>query len=122
VCQRLLAQLSLENPPDAAPQFDFSSDAKEAQEPFLAGQALTLVMACRNVKKAEAARQQLYRFLDSQLASRKKNGKDEYGELFKKNLRVDIESLDLALVSSVVKFSQVLHVKYIDPLLPRRFD
>lgn len=74
-------------------------------------------MACRNVKKAEAARQQLYQFLDTQLELRKTHPNyDSFGDDFRKNLKIEIECVDLALFSSVIKCSKSLHEKCVRQL------
>lgn len=94
------------------PQFDTPHDPKEDPQPFLTGQSLTLVMACRNVKKAETARQQLYQFFDTHLARRKTQPNyDTYGDDFRKTLKIEIEYCDLAQFSSVIKCSKALHEK-----------
>jgi 3-keto steroid reductase len=114
VCQRLLLQLSLANPPDVEPQFDVVPGVEDDSESFVPGQALTLVMACRNVNKAKDARHSLYLFLDALLARRKTEpGYDDYGDTFRKNLKIEIEYCDLALVSSVIKCAESLRGRYV---------
>jgi hypothetical protein len=70
-------------------------------------------MACRNAKKAETARKQLYRFIDTQLAGRTSRADREYGDSFRKSLRIEIESCDLSVVSSVLKCGKSLREKYV---------
>ncbi|KAG6897680.1 hypothetical protein C0992_012429 [Termitomyces sp. T32_za158] len=103
ICQRLLFQLCHAIPADALPQsFTFSGDTSTV-EPF---DGMTLVMACRSVKRAEAARAKLLRLLDSYINQlQKKLGYDGHARSFRKNLTIDVVSLDLAMISTVFKFA-----------------
>ncbi|KAG6831902.1 hypothetical protein H0H87_003553 [Tephrocybe sp. NHM501043] len=110
ICQRLLFQLCHPTPNDALPQgfavHNIDPETLEYDE-------LTLVMACRSIKRAEAARTKLLSLLDSYILKLKKGpGYDGRAQKFRENLVVDIVSLDLAMISSVFKFADELTVKY----------
>jgi hypothetical protein len=69
-------------------------------------------MACRDLKKAEVARRDLYKFLDTQL-KRHANEADraEYGNSFRNSLKIEIEHCDLAVVNSVLMCADALRAK-----------
>ncbi|KAG6840632.1 hypothetical protein C0991_005397 [Blastosporella zonata] len=70
-------------------------------------------MACRSVKRAEAARTKLMGVLDRHIFQlQKKPGYDGRAHEFRKNLVVDIVSLDLAMVGTVFKFADEMTAKY----------
>ena len=63
-------------------------------------------MACRNVKRAEAARAKLLKLLDTYVAELKmQSGYDGHAEVFRKNVVLDTRELDLAIIGSVFKFA-----------------
>ncbi|KAG6877859.1 hypothetical protein C0993_003065 [Termitomyces sp. T159_Od127] len=103
ICQRLLFQLCHAVPVDSLPQgFTFNYDVSTA-EPY---DGLTIVMACRSVKRAEAARTKLLRLLDSYIHQlQKRPDYDGHALSFRKNLIIDIVSLDLAMINTVFKFA-----------------
>jgi len=71
-------------------------------------------MACRNAKRAEAARQKLYTLLDTHIAAAKLIPSYEgHAERFRDNLTVEIELIDLAMISSVFAFTQNIKQKYV---------
>ncbi|PWN46334.1 NAD(P)-binding protein [Ceraceosorus guamensis] len=65
--QRLLVQLSHALPPDTRPDWSLSSshssDSEATPSPFAAPNGCTLVLACRNLKKAHAAKTELQTLL-----------------------------------------------------------
>jgi 3-keto steroid reductase len=79
---------------------------------------LTLIMACRSVKRAEAARTQLLSLLDTYVAKLKKQpGYNGHAEVFQQNVVLDIRELDLAIVGSVFKFATGVSQTYVISLL-----
>lgn len=69
-------------------------------------------MACRSVKKAEVARQSLYKKLDAHITQQKKLPEyDGHAERFRENLRIEIHSLDLAVIQSVFNFATEISAK-----------
>ena len=75
-------------------------------------EGMTLVMACRNTQRAEAAREKLYEEFRADVAGRK--GADrKHLERFQKNLTIDICQLDLASVHSVFEFADKVSRTYV---------
>lgn len=102
-CQRLLEQLSSEHQTDANPQFDIPVESKDVPDERPRWSGLTLILVCRNIQKAEAARGKLLSHLDRILERRRANGiPDEYGRNFRQNLVIEIEKCDFTSVMSVV--------------------
>jgi 3-keto steroid reductase len=72
-------------------------------------QGLTLIMACRSVKRAEAARTKLYGYLDAHISlQRKLPGYDGHADTFRGNLKIEIQYLDLSIIQSVFRFGKAL--------------
>ena len=111
-CKRLLVQLCQLNPPDARPQA-FASHISSDEKAPAGYKGLTLIMACRNRKRAETARTKLLRWFDGQVETLRRlpNYDEDYVSNFLRNCHVEIEELDLASVSSVLNFSAVVHQK-----------
>ena len=67
-------------------------------------------MACRNMKRADAARTKLLKWLDAHLADLQKlpTYDKDYVRNFQANFKVHIHELDLASVSSVLKFGTTI--------------
>lgn len=62
-------------------------------------------MACRSLKRAEAARKQLYQHLELDIAQQKQaSNYDGHAELFKSNLQINIHEVDLSSFRSVIQF------------------
>ncbi|KAG8745779.1 hypothetical protein FRC10_007041 [Ceratobasidium sp. 414] len=104
VCHRLLIQLSQSSPSDASPEAQKSSLSRKLTEvpPYTPAAGATLILACRSQKRAEAARDQLFQLLDKELARRKaKNVDVNHGDLFRRNLDIQVVSLDLSSVDKV---------------------
>ncbi|KAL1721278.1 hypothetical protein EV715DRAFT_271244 [Schizophyllum commune] len=106
-CQRLIAQLLEDNPSDAHPRSDNPTySVIDAPAPPYDG--LTLIMACRRRKNAEAAREDLLKTLD-ELVERNPT---ERAKRFKEELKVDIVDLDLGSLASVFAVARVLKERY----------
>lgn len=69
---------------------------------------LTLIMVCRNVQKAEAARGRMLSYLDRILKARRAT---EYGQNFSQNLVIEIEKCDFTSVKSVVDCARRMRTK-----------
>ena len=116
ICQRLLVQLCQRNAPDAQPQA-FSSELKlEGMESAPEGyQGLTLIMACRNAKRAEAARANLLSWLEGHTKKLLKTCSKEDAEYlrnFRTRCVIQIMELDLASVSSTLKFADSVRKRW----------
>ncbi|KAJ3495457.1 hypothetical protein NLJ89_g10619 [Agrocybe chaxingu] len=140
ICQRLLSQLCQLNPPDSLPQA-FSSlsstspSTPDDDRPPAGYEGLTLIMACRNTRRAEAAKAKLLSWFGGYLADMAKGkvregakgdgGKErtqeekEYTEAFRATVDVRTLELDLASFSSVLKFAAALRdqVPYVSHLV-----
>jgi len=113
ICRRLLFQLCLSNPPDSWPQAwaNPSDSHGSAETPPVDG--LTLIMACRSTQRAEAARKDLYKELDVYIARlRARPGYDGHADVFRRNLKIEIEYLDLAVLSTVFNFAVRVSKQY----------
>ncbi|CAE6396440.1 unnamed protein product [Rhizoctonia solani] len=108
VCHRLLVQLSQKSPPDASPKaqkYPITSPDDEIS-PFVPADGLTLILACRSAQRAERARVDLYKLIDAEVAKRS----TPHGQLFRKNLDIEIVKLDLSSVESVFEFPYITHL------------
>jgi 3-keto steroid reductase len=111
-CQRLLEQLSSEQQSDANPQFDIPVESKDVPDERPQWSGLTLIMVCRNVEKAEAARDKLLSYLNRILGARRAKGiPDEYGQNFRQNLVIEIEKCDFTSIKSVVVCARGMRTK-----------
>lgn len=111
-CERLLEQLSSEHQTDANPQFNIPVESKDVPDERPQWSGLTLIMVCRNMQKAEAARGKLLSYLDQILKARTANGApDEYGQNFRENLVIEIEKCDFTSVKSVVDCARGMRLK-----------
>ncbi|KAI3616529.1 3-keto sterol reductase [Moniliophthora roreri] len=110
ICQRLLYQLCQSSPPDLhlGPQNnDKSIDFDYPCE------GITLIMACRSKKRAQAARDQLFSLLDSFISNlRKQPGYDRHADTFRKNVKIEIHELELGILKSVGGFAREVSAKY----------
>lgn len=112
ICQRLLAQLSCPSPSDALPR-DNLSGAPQQQSPFAPTKQLTLVLACRNPKRASTARSRLLNFLDVEVSRQRKSaGYNGHAEDFRRGLNIDFLPVDLASVDSVFEFAKQARRQY----------
>jgi len=112
ICERLLDQLSSETQTDANPQFDIPVESKDVPDERPRWSGLTLIMVCRNMQKAEAARGKLLSYIDRILETRKARGvADEHGRNFRQNLVVEIEKCDFTSVKSVIDCARGMGTK-----------
>ncbi|TBU23768.1 hypothetical protein BD311DRAFT_730733 [Dichomitus squalens] len=117
ICHRLLVNLSSANPPDAQPFFN----VKEADPAYARSYhgilneydfsdpeaGVTIIMACRDPKRAQDARARLYALLDQHIAKISLGSKDHaYASTFRRNVRLELETLDLSSVRSVLDFGR----------------
>ncbi|KAI9061931.1 hypothetical protein FKP32DRAFT_1612868 [Trametes sanguinea] len=114
ICHRLIVQLSSARPSDAKPYFNVGRDLKrELDIPERAPDAgLTIIMACRDAKRAQVAREKLYRLLDEHIAKLTNPSAYDYAVAFRRSLKLDIERLDLSSVRSVLVFGSAVSQKY----------
>ncbi|KAI0324811.1 hypothetical protein GY45DRAFT_1313202 [Cubamyces sp. BRFM 1775] len=115
ICHRLLVQLSSPHPSDAKPYFNVGQDvARELDIPERSPDAgVTIIMACRDPKRAQDAREKLYRLLDEHIAKLQKGSEaHKYASAFRKSVRLDTERLDLSSVKSVLEFGRAVSQKY----------
>lgn len=116
ICHRLLVQLSYPNPPDARPFFHVNpQDAVDRpstsgildEYTFDPKAGVTIIMACRDPRRAQDAQAQLYRLLDQHIA-KFKPGSDEkrHATTFREGVKLELEMLDLASVQSVFDFGK----------------
>ncbi|KAH6896469.1 3-keto sterol reductase [Coprinopsis sp. MPI-PUGE-AT-0042] len=115
ICQRLLVQLSEDSPLDGQPQA-FSDFPRQDGDPVpktSVKPALTLIMACRSLKRAEKAKAELLTFFDRHVRQvRSKPGYTGRAEELQKNLRIDVLYLDLASLKTVFEFAKGVREKY----------
>ena len=117
-CERLLEQFSSEHQTDANPQFDIPVESKDVPGDRPQWSGLTLIMVCRNMQKAEAARGKLLSCLDRILEARRAKGvANEYGQNFSQNLAIEIEKCDFTSVKSVVDCARGMRAKSVSSLL-----
>jgi len=120
VCERLLDQLSSEHQTDANPQFDIPVESKDVPDERPRWSGLTLIMVCRNMQKAEAARGKLLSYLDRILKAR--GVIDEHGQNFRENLVIEIEKCDFTSVKSVIDCARGMGTKPVLYHLSSRFS
>lgn len=118
-----MAQLSSEHQTDADPQFNIPAESKDIPDERPQWSGLTLIMVCRNMQKAEAARGRLLSYLDQILRARKAEGiAGEHGENFRQNLVIEIEKCDFTSVKSVVDCARGMRAKSVPWYLSSRFS
>ncbi|KAI1795266.1 hypothetical protein LXA43DRAFT_992151 [Ganoderma leucocontextum] len=119
ICHRLLVQLSSPHPSDARPFFKV--DGADAacgygildEYEFDPDAGATIVMACRDPRRAQDARTRLHNLLDEHVATLPPGTKDHaYASTFRKNVRLELETLDLSSVKSVLEFGKRASDKY----------
>jgi 3-keto steroid reductase len=111
ICHRFLLQLSRRNPPDAYPLFS-SKDIHDDLSIKSSLSGLTIIMACRSIKRAEISRKQLFRLLDEDIEAQKSEaGYNGYAKEFRSNLKIEIHCLDLASLKSIFGFCDELSRK-----------
>ncbi|KAI0743762.1 hypothetical protein C8Q80DRAFT_858877 [Daedaleopsis nitida] len=122
ICHRLLVQLAESSPPDAQPYFNLdvqdtnyadTSRGLTDEYVFDPDAGVTIIMACRDPKRAENARTRLYALLDEHIAKMKRGSKRETdAKKFRENVRLELEILDLSSVKSVLDFGRTVSEKY----------
>ncbi|KAJ2921629.1 hypothetical protein H1R20_g15464, partial [Candolleomyces eurysporus] len=71
-------------------------------------------MACRSVSRAQKARTELLQFFDSHIQKIQSIAEyDGHAEEFKKNLSIEVEYVDLALIKTVLEFAKRLNQKFV---------
>ncbi|KAM5530912.1 hypothetical protein V8D89_015444, partial [Ganoderma adspersum] len=120
ICHRLLVQLSSPHPSDARPYFKVEDRAGDAEKHAILDEyefdpdaGATIVMACRDLRRAQDARTRLYGLLDEHVATLLP-GTKEYAcaSTFRKNVKLELETLDLSSVKSVLDFGRRASDKY----------
>ncbi|KAJ7590820.1 hypothetical protein C8J56DRAFT_543925 [Mycena floridula] len=115
VCQRLLFELCQKSPRDASPAFGpASQDIPREKDLFkLPCEGLTLILACRNASRGAAAQKLLYSSLDAHIRKLSRSANyDGHADIFRRNLRIEVHILNLAILRSVLEFSQEISQKY----------
>jgi 3-keto steroid reductase len=104
ICQRLLLQVTSKSPTDAQPHYDFH--VKQNIDDEVSFNGLTLILACRNRQRGEAARDKLYRLVDERVRRLETlPGYDGHAGTFRKHLAIVVHTVDLASIQSVFKFA-----------------
>lgn len=121
VCHRLLVQLSRKTPPDSLPQPDVTRRIPVQTDPQVGlgieegdCDGITIIMACRSIKKAEDARADLLRLLDEDI-DLQKTQPDYAGhaDAFRRNVNIVIHQLDLGSIKSIFEFGKEVNAKYV---------
>jgi len=112
VCQRLLLQLCQPNASDSLPQ-DFAPSPNSLKEAPSGYNGVTLIMACRNRKRAEEARTNLLSWFDEQLIrlKRRPTFDEDYLNNFLVHCDVQIHELDLSSLASTLQFAATVRTK-----------
>jgi 3-keto steroid reductase len=117
ICERLLSQLSSPTPSDANLQL-YPPVNSSSVKPLPPYQGLTLILACRNLERAEAARKELYQRADVEVAKRRgKAGDNGHADRFRANLHIELQYIDLADLKTVFKAADELSNKYVMNIL-----
>ncbi|KAF8164871.1 3-keto sterol reductase [Crassisporium funariophilum] len=119
ICQRLLLQLCQPNPPDALPQLFASNIKKEGKGPATYT-GVTMILACRNMKRADKARTKLLHWFEEHVDELSQRPEDDgYATAFLANCEVQIRQLDLASIQSVLEFAATMRkeLPYISHLI-----
>jgi len=95
---------------------DFS---KPTDDPLSEYEGITLIMACRSVKRAESAKERLYSLLDAYIEGLKANP-DEYihAKRYRGNVDIRIHALDLAVMNSVFQFAEEIVKQCVITIFP----
>jgi 3-keto steroid reductase len=119
ICHRLVLQFSHRNAPDT--QIKAGTPGNSGGPYSCAG--MTIIMACRNKKRAEVAREKLFGLLDAEIAKQKTEpGYDGHAELFRQNLRIEVHHLDLAIMETIFHFGEELSQKWVFTSRSSGFD
>lgn len=69
-------------------------------------------MACRDARRAEAARKQLYALLDQHISALPPGSTEqEYAISFRSSVKLELETLDLASMKGVLEFGKTVAQK-----------
>lgn len=105
ICHRLLVQLASSSPSDCISPDDVSTASEKKS--FVPCTGLTLILACRNVQKADQARTELLHLLETEVARQKTApGYDGHADVFARGVRIETHYVDLSIMSSVLKFAE----------------
>ncbi|TFK74365.1 3-keto sterol reductase [Pluteus cervinus] len=113
ICQRLLVQLCSRQPADALPQRYATHYDDSADHTIPPCEGIILIMACRNEKRAELARQKLYHFLDAHVARLQvQPDYNGYAGSFRKNVKIEIHLINLSSMQAVFSCGDEIARKY----------
>ncbi|KAG8882016.1 hypothetical protein FRB97_008790 [Tulasnella sp. 331] len=111
ICERLLLQLSKSSPPDASLHPEGIPVTQTLPPTPVSG--LTLILACRNPSRAQAARKKLLKLLDSHIEDRRViRGYDGHADVFRKGLRIDFVKCDLSTSTGAFDFCDQVEKSY----------
>ncbi|KAG8998562.1 hypothetical protein FRB94_006772 [Tulasnella sp. JGI-2019a] len=111
ICERLLFQLSCSSLPDA--ELHPEGAPIVPTKPATPVSGLTLILACRNPKRAQEARKKLLKLLDNHLEDRRSRQDDDgHGDVFRKGLRIDFVKCDLSTSSGAFDFCDQVERSY----------
>ncbi|KAG8834893.1 hypothetical protein FRC17_006440 [Serendipita sp. 399] len=113
ICQRLVINFCEDVAQDSLPQ-PSATPGNPAPCDFTANNGLTLIMACRSVERAVTARESLLKFLDEYISRQKHQENVSISRMleFRKNLKVDLLSLDLANTTKTLEFCEEVTRRY----------
>jgi 3-keto steroid reductase len=75
-------------------------------------EGLTIIMACRSVKRATIARGKLMNLLEAEIENQKTMPDyDGHAESFLRNLTIEVHCLDLAVMKSIFEFCDILSAR-----------
>ena len=103
-------------PSDALPQrrvsqsLSIDENATINIEDLTSYEGLTLILACRDVQKAEQAREDLQNLLDTEITRLQGQNADEaeHARRFRENVKIVTHRLDLASIESIFNFSRLI--------------
>ncbi|KAH7917328.1 NAD(P)-binding protein [Leucogyrophana mollusca] len=116
ICHRLLVQMSSKCPQDGQFQYPFHStrgQVESLEQPDTSCGGPTLVLACRDLQRGEAARTGLYKLFDQHLHNLRKHRKyDGHADTFRLNLKIQVLVVDLGSIESIFQFRDELSQRY----------
>ena len=115
----MIYQLARRVHTDAQPQPELArllpgenSSAKDRDWSSAAYSGLTIVMACRNAKKAAQARDELLAKLDADIQQQRRSPTyDGYADEFREDLEINVHNLDLGRIKSVIQFGEEVKLR-----------
>lgn len=113
ICQRLVTNFCSGMPEDALPQTGATPGQAKACE-YIPTTGLTLVMACRNPKRAADSRDNLLSYLDEYIEKQRnrKGVSVEQMKEFRRNLVIDLLPLDLTCLKKTFEFCDLIIERY----------